>query len=225
MLKLPVCLLALCALAGPARARPYDPEIPRDPEVVRQAQQGLYADWRACRVDSYPDDPEAGVEKMSSTVEFRRAGKKVRGVVTVGFHQLDGKEVAASPIQRTFAACVKRRFEARRFAPLGSASQVGKRWGLANPFPGYRVVENGALGQRAAATYLLGRLPAARKACSVRPDRRGMKIVVTTKPDGSVDSVVITGKDSGPLRCLRRQLRKTLRFPVVAKPGRVEVTD
>jgi hypothetical protein len=192
--------------------------------VVRSAQQGLYADWRACRVEAYPEDPEAGVKKMSSTVEFKRAGRKTRGVLTVGFHKLDGKEVSATRLQAAFARCVKQRFEGRRFHS-GSPSQVGKRWALANPFPGYRVIQNGELGTRPAAAYVLHRLAKARAACSVSRAKRGLEVLVDTNPDGSAGAVAVTGAEKSACACLRRRLKKTLRFPVVAKASQVSVTD
>jgi len=46
---------------------------------VERASSSLNFFWRQCLWDAYPADPEAGVEKMSSIVAFKRVSGQYQG--------------------------------------------------------------------------------------------------------------------------------------------------
>ena len=218
---------AVLVVASCAVAQPHEPHTPFEPPPVDTAQNWLTFSWYECRRDAYPADPEADVAKMSSTVTFKLIQGQYQGELRIGFHTSNGEEVAPNRLQSAFAACVKRQFESRR---LGSwvgknvdgtrRSLDGTRMALTNPFGGSSVVVNGQLGRARAVEVISHQLELARAHCGTAPGR--VTVVVDITPEGQPATVSTTGAPATKA-CLEKRLMKTLRFPVVASPTRVEV--
>lgn len=206
-------------LAATAFAQLDEPDWPRDPPPVERATSSLNFFWRQCLRDAYPADPEAGVEKMSSVVAFKQVGGQYHGELRVGFYTLGGDELSPSSVQRAFAACVKQRFETQR---LGSSHEKveGRRFAIANPFGGASVVVNGELGRQRAVEVVAHQLELARAHCGTAGGL--VSVMVDTNADGSTGAVTVTGA-AGTKACVEQRLVKTLRFPAVNSPSRIEV--
>ena len=218
-------LLAILVSAGGAVADEVHPQRPRDPPGVRDAQMWLRFDWRECRTMAYPEDLEAGTAKFASTVRFVRAGKRLRGALTIEPATLDGTRLVPTPAQAAFIRCVRKRFEARRFHP-GSPDEVKRQlgaWGLVNPAHEMPVLQaGGELGVQAAAAHVRQQLAGGRKACYLNPNTTA-KVAVDVAPDGSVTAVTVTGAPPAHAACLRNRLMKRLRFPASARASQVAV--
>jgi hypothetical protein len=225
MFRTVIALLAVLA-SGPALAQGADPEpeVPRDPSPVRDAQDWLNADWRDCRATTYPADALA--EKVSTTVRFERAGKaRLRGVVTIGFHLLDGTPLAANRAQSALARCVKRRFEARSFHAASDQELAGRSWGLANPAHEAAVLEAGELGREAATEHARHELGKARARCGVARGAGRLGAAIDVDAGGRVTGLRLEGAPPADARCLQARLLKALRFPASAKGGRVAAAE
>lgn len=211
------CTAMLLAATGFAQLD--EPDWPRDPPPVERATSSLNFFWRQCLRDAYPADPEAGVEKISSIVAFKQVGGQYQGELRVGFHTLGGDDLSPSSVQRAFAACVKQRFETQR---LGSSHEKveGRRFALANPFGGASVVVNGELGRQRAVEVVAHQLELARAHCGTAVGV--VSVMVDTNADGSTGAVTVTGA-AGTKACVEQRLVKTLRFPAVNSPSRIEV--
>jgi hypothetical protein len=219
-----IAVLVVCGVVGGATAAFADivePKVPRDPQGIREANQWLDVYWRACRVELYPQDPEAGVDKWAGTVRFRRAGKKMRGELSLSPHKLDGTAQKATLLQKRLIACVERRFEARRFWPLDSWR--GDTWAI-RPNDGMEPVLQGTeLGAAMAMWYVLGQLAPAKAACKAK--RARLDVTIDVAIDGSVTAVAMTGATPKEAACIETQLTRRLRFPTISKPTQVRANE
>jgi hypothetical protein len=188
-----------------------EPRVPRDPHVVRDAQNRLTLAWRACSFEIYPKDPVEGVDKVSTSVTFFEKSASLR----MSFHTIDGTELPQSELQRAFVTCVKTEFEK---ATLGPHDQNGKSWGITNPAWEMRVVEQGKIGRAASTFYIYEHLVNAKRGCN---EQRHVTITIDVKPDGTVDKIVATPQSD----CVRALLEKRLRFPVLSTPSQLVSAD
>jgi len=114
---------------------------------------------------------------------------------------------------------VKQRFEAQRFG--SSTEQLeGRQFALANPFSGASVVVTGELGRQRAVEVVAHQLELARAHCGTAGGV--VSVIVDTNADGSTGAVTVTGA-AGTKACIEQRLVKTLRFPAVNSPSRIEV--
>lgn len=213
-----VLVVALGAVAQPIE--PREPYQPPEPQPVLNAQDWLGFSWRECRREAYPADPEAGVDKVSSIVTFKLVEDQYQGSLALELYAPGGEPVAMNSVQSAFVGCVKRRFDVHRLGRGGRKSLDGTRMALPTPFDGASVVVNGALGHQRAVEVVAHHLEQARAHCGTAPGL--VTVAVDVSPDGKPAAVSTSGA-TATKTCLEKRLMKTLRFPVVASPSRVEV--
>lgn len=212
--------VAVVLLASSALAQPDEPHMPEDPPVVVEAQSWLGFFWRECRREAYPADPEAGVDKVSSVVTFKVVQGRHQASLELGLHGPDAEPLAMSNVQSVFVACVKHRFEAHRLGRWAREDLAGRRIALTTPFCGASVVERGELGRQRAVEVIAHHLDQARAHCGTAPGR--VTVAVDITPEGQPAAVSTSGA-AATKTCLEKRLMKTLRFPAVASPSRIEV--
>jgi hypothetical protein len=220
-----ICFSLLATMiCEPALAEPVRTGRPRDPTAVSQASRWLDFYWRDCREKAYPKDVERGTAKLSSTVVFKRAGNHLRAVLTIALIDKEGKKQKPNRDQTSFARCVKRRLEARRFFASADAS-VGVPVALPNPAFGCRVLNGRELGVCAAKRYAVRSTGRALRLCRVPIKRPRVTVSIEVNADGSVGAVTVQGLTQRHNRCVQRQMKSRLRFPATAKASQVEVSS
>jgi len=211
------------ALPVQVDAQELSPEVDRDPIGVASAQQWLAHDWRRCRLANYPRDPVQGVEKVSTTLRFgrtRRKNRKVKARLQITFHKRDGKKVKMTRPQKRFVRCVKKAFGKRKFIQSGAPKGPIV---VANPHPGRRFSRGGRLSHVLAQRQASVQLHKARRACRMRRVKTPMRLTLRVKRDGSATDIQVFGPSKRQRKCIKRRLRRTLRFPPIKAPVALEV--
>jgi len=215
---------ALLVCAAPAVAQLHEPDVPRDPSVLRAATDALAADWRHCRNEQgYPLDIGYGGFKIETLLSITASGPKKTGLqLTVTPHpETATRPLPPKPAIARFVSCVQRRFRKHRFHNP-DAALVGTRIVISNPNYGGPLVHptGGKLLPGPASEYVGHHLARLDRVCGLRRGKP-WQVSVSVDADGRASAAsatperatVPTGADVRKARCVERRLRVLLHFP------------